>query len=115
MKAALVLLIFSVGAFGQTCSHTMSKAPEGEVLVYRNGLLQKVGVDYTLAGSSPTITFIAPVSTTDTFAATLLRSYTLITTVQGKPWIGVGFALWREDWVCPMTPLAATRITHGSI
>jgi|ERR1017187_10550081 hypothetical protein len=105
-KVCIGLFLISICASAQVCSHVMSRYPEGDVLVYKNGILQTVDVDYTLvAGSTPTIAFnTPPVFVTDKLSATTLRSFTLVTTVLGNPWTGVGFKEWREDWTCPLAP-----------
>lgn len=90
----------NLSVFG-ACSHVPKMLPSGEILVYRNGLLQTAGSDYSLSSAAlPTITFLTQVGPTDQLSLTLLRSFTLITTVAGQPWTGVGYRLYRENWAC---------------
>jgi len=102
----LVWLVFSVSRVSaQSCSHTLTRTPNGPLLVYRNGILLKQS-DYTSPNSPGTnFPIVTPLnfSDQDFMSVVITRAVPLTFTVPGPPPQTVtyfSYALWREDWTC---------------
>ena len=110
LRGTIVLLIISLLfpsiLSAQSCSHQLTRTPNGPVLVYRNGLLQRQGTDYTSVNATGTFfPIITPIAfgDQDLMSAVITRAVPLTFTVPGPPPQMVtyfSYALWREDWTC---------------
>lgn len=87
VRNAVVSAIDITPTVGATCAHFIAKAPIGALLVFRNGILLRENLDYTVSGG-----IIAPIAWGDNDLMT-------------------AYAQWREDWACaggqsqPASPL----------
>ena len=98
MKVFFVLAALGM-AYGQDCSHKVSRTPVGPVLVYQNGLLLRLGIDYTSAGSMPTITPLL-YSAGDAFSVVFSRAVPLSFVASGQTVSYWGYQTWQELWSC---------------
>ena len=90
------------------CTYTMTRTPNGPVLVYRDGLLQREHTltepgDYdrtlTMGSYMPTITPLTW-NDNDYMSAVITRAVPLSFVYQGQTVSYWGYSLWREDWNC---------------
>jgi len=86
-----------------TCIHRLTRTPNGPVIVYRNGLLQKENIDYMLtpvAGSAMSIVSPSVFTDGDSMSVVFSRAVPLSFQNQGTTITYWGYQLWREDWDC---------------
>jgi len=86
-----ILFIALVGVARADCSHSLSAAPSGELLVYRNGVLQRETADYTLTlPAPPAMPVVVPIAWNagDSWSAVFLWTFDGL------------IRLRREDWTC---------------
>lgn len=96
----LLIFAFTFQLTAQTCSHVLTRTPNGPVLVYRAGKLLTLNTDYTSIAFGPiTITPLAW-SDGDKMSAVFSRAVPLGFTFQGQTISYWGYQLWREDWAC---------------
>lgn len=101
-----LILFFPALLSAQSCSHQMTRTPNGPVLVYRNGVLQRQGADYASVNAAGTnFPILTPLlfADQDLMSAVITRAVPLSFTIPGPPPQTItyfSYALWREDWEC---------------
>lgn len=101
-----LLLLFPLFLHAQSCTHQLTRTPNGPVAVYKNGQLLKQSGDYTSVNATGTFfPIITPSvwSDQDAMSAVLTRAVPLTFTIPGTPPQTItyfSYALWREDWTC---------------
>jgi hypothetical protein len=103
LRGLLPLLFLAAGLHAQTCAHTVTRTPNGAVLVYQNGTLLQLGTGYTSAAAAGTsMPTISPTlySPNDSFEVVFSRAVPLSFVSNGQTVNYWGYQTWQETWIC---------------